>query len=261
MERPTCPKCGYSRQPSDTAPATECPRCGIVFAKYAEHLANRAAGKPAARLSASEEIEDEAGWVAKLQTRLFALPNQVDTTILAIEALAFGVFLLWGLNFIFSNWRDNHIGASFMHQVNLPFHEFGHVLFRPFGEWMTFLGGSLFQCLLPLILAGVFVWRESKPFSASFCVWWMGQSVMDVAPYIGDATAMDMPLIGEYTEEIADNRALRHDWHNILEPLGLLHWDQRLATLAHLLGAGIMLTSWAWGGWYLWRCWQQSRQN
>lgn len=30
----TCPKCQYVRQPSDTAPDYECPRCGIIYAKY-----------------------------------------------------------------------------------------------------------------------------------------------------------------------------------------------------------------------------------
>jgi predicted nucleic acid-binding Zn-ribbon protein len=29
-----CPKCGYSRKPSDVAPATECPECGIIFEKF-----------------------------------------------------------------------------------------------------------------------------------------------------------------------------------------------------------------------------------
>lgn len=29
-----CPKCSYLRQPTDTAPAYECPKCGIVYAKY-----------------------------------------------------------------------------------------------------------------------------------------------------------------------------------------------------------------------------------
>lgn len=28
-----CIKCGYERQPSDTAPDYECPKCGIVYAK------------------------------------------------------------------------------------------------------------------------------------------------------------------------------------------------------------------------------------
>lgn len=29
-----CPNCGYSRKPSDVAPPTECPDCGIVFEKF-----------------------------------------------------------------------------------------------------------------------------------------------------------------------------------------------------------------------------------
>ena len=29
-----CPKCGYVRNERDTAPSTECPRCGIVFSKF-----------------------------------------------------------------------------------------------------------------------------------------------------------------------------------------------------------------------------------
>lgn len=38
-----CPKCGYARQPADTAPGTECPRCGVIFAKYYEALAKNPA--------------------------------------------------------------------------------------------------------------------------------------------------------------------------------------------------------------------------
>lgn len=39
-----CPKCGYERQPKDNAfvPPTECPACGVVYAKYeSERLAGR----------------------------------------------------------------------------------------------------------------------------------------------------------------------------------------------------------------------------
>ena len=34
-----CPKCSYARQTSDTAPETECPRCGVIFAKYLDAIA------------------------------------------------------------------------------------------------------------------------------------------------------------------------------------------------------------------------------
>jgi uncharacterized protein YbjQ (UPF0145 family) len=30
----TCPKCSYTRQPTDTAPDYACPSCGIVYAKF-----------------------------------------------------------------------------------------------------------------------------------------------------------------------------------------------------------------------------------
>lgn len=33
-----CPKCGYARLETDTAPAWQCPNCGIAYAKYAEYL-------------------------------------------------------------------------------------------------------------------------------------------------------------------------------------------------------------------------------
>lgn len=30
----TCPKCSYTRKPTDTAPTYECPSCGIIYAKF-----------------------------------------------------------------------------------------------------------------------------------------------------------------------------------------------------------------------------------
>lgn len=38
-----CPKCGHIRQQVDTAADYECPRCGIVYAKYLEALHSKAA--------------------------------------------------------------------------------------------------------------------------------------------------------------------------------------------------------------------------
>lgn len=45
-----CPKCGYVRRPEDTAPAYECPACGVVYAKarrVAAPLAVEAVSAPA----------------------------------------------------------------------------------------------------------------------------------------------------------------------------------------------------------------------
>ena len=43
----TCPKCAYVRKPADTAPAWQCPSCGIAYAKFQAAQEVKAAGLPA----------------------------------------------------------------------------------------------------------------------------------------------------------------------------------------------------------------------
>ena len=66
------------------------------------------------------------------------------------------LLLLARWTFLFLVWpmREDVIGAAFLHLINLPFHEAGHVLFSPFGEFMTTLGGSLMQVLVPSGMLG-----------------------------------------------------------------------------------------------------------
>jgi hypothetical protein len=259
MESDLCPKCGYRRQPQDTVPDTECPRCGIVFAKYAKYHAVESAGPAAEPAVTTLDDAPEQGWRESLKGRLLELPEQLDEMTLILRALLFGAFLVWGMRLIAYDWHTARIMESFLHLVNLPFHEFGHVLFGPFGRWLMFLGGSLFQCLLPAILGAIFLFRYRDAFAASFCLWWTGENFLDVAPYIGDARLMAMPLTGEWNDDVAELHAQRHDWHNILEPLGLLSWDFRLAAVAHTLGAVLMLLAWVWGGLWLYRAWRKLR--
>lgn len=66
---------------------------------------------------------------------------------------------------------------------------------------------------------------------------------MDIAPYINDARAMDLLLLGGVTGKETDG----HDWNNILTMLDLLQWDHRLAYLTYNLGIFLMLISFVWG--------------
>ena len=40
----------------------------------------------------------------------------------------------WTVRFAFHPLDDSFAGASFLHLINLPFHEAGHILFSPFGR-------------------------------------------------------------------------------------------------------------------------------
>ena len=261
MDFDTCPKCGYRRQTQGVEPYLECPRCGIVFAKYSKYHSEQPPADTSATVAVVESDEADEVWYRRPVDCFWELPEKPDEMVLGFQALLLGALVIWGIRLISYRWQFADINASFLHLVNLPIHEFGHVLFRPFGEWMMYLGGSLFQCLLPAILGGVFLWRQHEPYAASFCLWWTGENFLDVAPYIGDARLMALPLTGEWNDDVAELHALRHDWHNILAPLGLLSADFRLAAWVHGIGAALMILACLWAGRWLWLSWNKLKAD
>jgi hypothetical protein len=257
-----CPKCAYPRRPTDAEPYLECPRCGIVFAKYTKyHAMLTVAGSMPADEHPETEIDEETQgpWYLRLHDRLMELPEQPDATKLAAQALVLAVMVVWGVRLIAYPVMTAGIMGSFFHAVDLPIHEFGHVLFRPFGEWMMYLGGSLFQCLLPALIGIAFIWKMRDPFGAAFCLWWTAENVLDVAPYIYDAKLMALPLVGEWNDAVAEMHVLRHDWHNILLPFHAVDSAWMLGNAAHAFGVVLMALSWLWAGTWLWKSWQASR--
>jgi hypothetical protein len=133
---------------------------------------------------------------------------------------------------------DPEVIGGFLHLINLPFHEAGHIVFSPLGEFMTVLGGSLFQIIVPLVCAGAFV-RQHDWFSAAACTWWAGENCVDVGPYIADARALELTLIGGQTGA----EVYGHDWEQILERLGWLRFDVRIGMGAHIVGSIIMVVA------------------
>ena len=128
------------------------------------------------------------------------------------------------------------LGGSFIHLINLVFHEAGHVLFAPFGAFMMTLGGSLLQVLVPIACAWAFLFQQDDPFAASVCIWWSGESLLDLAPYIDDARSLQLMLLGGPAAEVEG-----HDWEAILMALGWLHLDHALAKVAWYSGALLMV--------------------
>lgn len=139
------------------------------------------------------------------------------------------------------------VAGSFLHLINLPFHEAGHVLFSPFGQFMAALGGSLLQVLVPFACAASFS-RRSDWFGALVCVWWAGQSLIDLAPYIADARALQLVLLGGMTGAEVEG----HDWEAILAALGWLHRDRQLGMTAHVCGSALMLAAVGAAAWLTW---------
>ncbi len=228
----SCPKCHAER----SVEATECGKCGIIFAKYHPSAA-RIMPLPARPFTESAWFQTAKEWLIESDTT-------TDSFTLYGRALVYLLLLWWGWKFMVTPLETNYTGESFLHLINLPFHEAGHILFMPFGRFMTILGGSLGQILMPMICLATFLVKTPDPFGASVALWWTAESIMDIAPYINDARALDLILLGGVTGKETDG----HDWNNILTMLGWLEYDHRLAHLAYNLGIILMLASLFWGG-------------
>ncbi len=131
--------------------------------------------------------------------------------------------------------------TSFVHLINLVFHEAGHIILAPLGDFMTTLGGSLMQVLIPLICAGAFLFQQEDPFGASVCVWWAGESLVDLAPYINDARELKLMLLGGPADEVEG-----HDWEAILSSLEWMRFDHTIARGAWWTGVAIMTGALVW---------------
>ena len=176
---------------------------------------------------------------------MIILPRVTSATA-AGRTILLVILAWWTWRFVSHPLDWEVMNASFLHLVNLPFHEAGHYVFLPLGEFMTILGGSLFQVIIPVVCAVAFARREDW-FGMAVASWWAGESLVDVAPYIADARALQMPLLGGATGAEVEG----HDWEAILGRLGWLHLDHTLGLGVHVVGSLVMVASLAVGAWLL----------
>ncbi|MBK8813837.1 MAG: hypothetical protein IPN69_24330 [Acidobacteria bacterium] len=147
-----------------------------------------------------------------------------------VFAVLLGVYFLW---IAFTPMQ-----GSFLDIVDLPIHETGHLLFRPFGEFMMIAGGSLFQVIVPAVFVGYFVWNE-KPYSASIVLLWVGQSIINVHIYAADAVKMQLVL----TSGMTGSEGSFHDWNYLLTTLGLINSTPAVAGIIRLLGTLVIVAA------------------
>ncbi len=159
------------------------------------------------------------------------------------QAALLAALCLWTFKMVCSPLIQG--GNTFLHFINLPIHETGHIIFTPFGRFMHFLGGTLFQITLPLIIMMAFLIQKKDAFAASIMLWWSGQNFLDIAPYINDARTRSLPLVG----------GGQHDWAYLLGQIHALAQDHSLAQLSFDLGSIIMFIAITWGLTILWMQW------
>mgnify|MGYP006310273813 CR=1 FL=1 len=137
------------------------------------------------------------------------------------------------------HWVQLGFNPGPMHGVHLIIHEAGHAITMMVTDHqvtIAFMGTGL-QILLPLIVALSFYFVNKDAIGTAFGLWWTGHATLDIAPYIGDSRALNLPLItGGTGKEVAG-----HDWLFLLQQWNLLDKDTVIADATAQAGKLIML--------------------
>jgi len=167
-------------------------------------------------------------------------------TLQSYARLAFAGLLAW---LAWGAFRDDYGVVPLLSDIDLAIHEFGHMLFMPFGiqflgSTMMILGGSLTQVAFPLLFFGYFLrkredGRRRDVFAAMVCLWWSAINLLDVAIYCADSRAGELMLLDGLTGKESDG----HDWNNLLTGWGLLEHDTVIARWMRAISALVCVAS------------------
>lgn len=234
-----CPKCKY-KPPAPLPDSEPCPACGIYIYKWRE---TRPATTP---LNAQEEPYPMkyGGFLTSLMQPM----EKMDAAGFYGRCGALLLLACWSWYLIGYDYRYGEINGSFMHNILLPIHEAGHVIFSLFGEFITILGGSLFQLALPFGICVAFILVNRDNFGAAIGLWWTSVSLIDLSPYIYDALHPQLILLGGHTGEDGP-----HDWLYLLSAMGQLRNAQLWGAFAHFMGSLMVIAALAWAAILLWR--------
>jgi len=160
--------------------------------------------------------------------------------------LALAALLAW---LAWTAFHDADGYVPLLSEIDLAIHEFGHMLFMPFGipflgRTMVILGGSLTQVAFPLLFVGYFLRKREDGlrrdvFAAMVCLWWSAINLLDVAIYCADSRAGELMLLDGLTGKESDG----HDWNNLLTGWGLLDQDTVIARWMRAIAALVCIAT------------------
>lgn len=154
------------------------------------------------------------------------------------ELLAVVAFGIASLGF---HWMGEDHWFPILDSANLALHEAGHPLVGIFSERAMVYGGTMFQLAFPVAIAWHFL-RAGKASGMAASLVWLGENLLNVARYMGDARAQNLPLVGNGD----------HDWAEIFVRWGVLNLDGRIAGFTRGTAVALIVGTTVW----LYRHWR-----
>lgn len=135
-------------------------------------------------------------------------------------------------------YRGDDSWVPLLDSANLVFHEAGHVVYGVLGDTAQLYGGVLGQLTFPIVVMIVFFIRRDAP-SVVVGAIWAAQNLFNIARYMADARAQELPLVG----------GGEHDFTNIFTRWGVLHRDLEIARDTRVIAWIVIVLALAWLVW------------
>ena len=162
--------------------------------------------------------------------------KRVTTNKLIGFTIGFGLFLL----LVFKS----EPGFVFLlDHANLLFHEAGHPAVGLFSKPADGVWWNTRATDLSLVVLAVAFWRKRELVSCAASVVWFFENWLNIARYMADARAQELPLVG----------GGEHDWANIRDVGACSRHDTQIAAVVRAIGWLGMAAAYLWVVWRRWR--------
>ncbi len=175
--------------------------------------------------------------------------------------LAIAVWLTW-------QWKSGLVKTLldniFVYAPNYLTHEMlghnfvGNIFFRMFyysapevGKWIATLAGNGIETLFPLCILLFLLRLEGGRWAVPPLLYWLASTFYGAGVYAQDARACSLPLTSSDMMTNYKPGEICGDWRHILEPIGLLSYDQWIAYTFLFIGSFLCVLAF-YSAWYYW---------
>ena len=175
--------------------------------------------------------------------------------------LAAAAWLTWQWK---SGFADTLLNNIFVYAPNYLTHEMlghnlvGNIFYRALystapevGKWIATLAGNGVETLLPLGILFFLLRLEGGRWALPPVLYWLASTFYGAGVYAQDARACSLPLTSSDMMTNYKPGEICGDWHHILEPLGLLSYDQWVAYTFLFIGSFLCVLAF-YSAWYYW---------